>query len=232
MMKDYTNRPKIGMLSSRLDGFLKVNHTYINAVWRAGGWCIPLGYTEDEEQIKAYAAMCDGFLFSGGVDVDPKCYGEEIAFDNVEIDTVRDGFEMAVFPHVLATGKPIFGICRGIQVMNVCCGGSLYQHIGGHRQDQPGTTREQPLNLTKGGYLQHLAGKDRVFVNTFHHQNIKDLAPGFVVEGTSDDGYIEAIRDPAHKFFIGVQFHPEIYITQDDDDHSLKLFEAFIEACK
>lgn len=231
-MKDNTMRPKIGMMSSRLDGFLKVNHTYINAVWRAGGWCIPLGYTDNQEQLKAYADLCDGFLFSGGVDVDPKCYGETIAFDSVEVDEMRDGFEMAMFPHALASGKPVLGICRGIQIMNVCLGGTLYQHIDHHRQEQPGTTREQKLNLTKGGYLQQLTGLDEIRVNSFHHQNIKDLAPGLDVEAVSDDGYVEAVRDPKHPFFVGVQFHPEIYIGQEDDDHSLKLFEAFIEACK
>lgn len=231
-MKYQAKRPKIGMMSSRQDGFLKVNHTYINAVWRAGGWCIPLGYTDNEEQLKAYAEMCDGFLFSGGVDVDPKYYGETIAFDNVEIDEMRDGFEMAMFPHALASGKPILGICRGIQVMNVCRGGTLYQHMDGHRQEQPGTIHEQKLHLTEGGYLQKLTGLDEIKVNTFHHQNIKDLAPGLFAEAVSEDGYIEAVYDPEHPFFVGVQFHPEIYIGQEDDDHSLKLFEAFMEACR
>ena len=175
--------------------------------------------------------MCDGFLFSGGVDVNPTYYGENIAFDSVEIDEMRDGFEMSMFPHALASKKPIFGICRGIQVMNVCRGGTLYQHIDGHRQEGPGTNHAQNLNLVKDGYLQKLIGKDSICVNTFHHQNVKDVAPGLDVEAVSDDGFVEALRDPAHKFFIGVQFHPEIYIGQDDDDHSLNLFKAFIEAC-
>ena len=148
-MNEKTYRPKIGMMSSRQDGFLKVNHTYINAIWRAGGWCIPLGYTEDPEQLKAYADMCDGFMFSGGVDVDPKYYGESIAYESVEVDAMRDSFEMAMFPLALETGKPIFGICRGIQVMNVCKGGTLYQHIDGHRQETAGTDHKQKLNLTK-----------------------------------------------------------------------------------
>ncbi len=231
-MENQIKRPRIGMMSSRQDGFLKVNHTYINAVWRAGGWCIPLGYTDNEEQLKAYADMCDGFLFSGGVDVDPKYYGETIAFDNVEVDQMRDGFEMAMFPHALASGKPIFGICRGIQVMNVCLGGTLYQHIDGHRQNDPGENRKQPLNLTKEGYMQQITGLDTIYVNTFHHQNVKDVAQGLTVEAVSEDGYIEVLRDPNHRFFVGVQFHPEIYCGRDDDDHSLKLFEAFIEACR
>ena len=230
-MNRETKRPKIGMMSSRQDGFLKVNHTYINAIWRAGGWCIPLGYTEDPEQLKAYADMCDGFLFSGGVDVDPKYYGENVAFESVEVDAVRDSFEMAMFSLALETGKPMFGICRGIQVMNVCKGGTLYQHIDGHRQENAGTNHKQPLKLTKGGFMQQLTDLETIYVNTFHHQNIKDLALGLDVEAVSDEGYVEAIRDPSHPFFVGVQFHPEIYIGQDDDDHSLKLFEAFIEAC-
>lgn len=226
------SRPKIGMMSSRQDGFLRVNHTYINAVWRAGGWCIPLGYTDNEEQLKAYADMCDGFLFSGGVDVDPKYYGETVAFDSVEIDEMRDGFEMAMLPHAMASGKPIFGICRGIQMLNVYLGGTLYQHMEGHRQEGPGTIHTQRLTLTEGGYLQKLFGKDHILVNSFHHQNVKTLAPGLVAEAVSDEGYVEAVRDPRHPFLVGVQFHPEIYVGQEDDDHSLILFETFMEACR
>lgn len=225
-------RPKIGMMASQQDGQLKVNHTYLNAIWRSGGWCIPLGYTEDEEQLKAYADLCDGFLFSGGVDVHPKHYGEEITADNVEVDEKRDSFEMAMFPHAMASGKPMLGICRGVQVMNVCRGGTLYQHMDGHRQEQPGSIHEQKLHLTKGGYLQRLTGLDEIRVNTFHHQNVKALAAGLLAEAVSEDGYIEALRDPNHPFFLGVQFHPEMYMGREDDDHAYKLFAAFVEACK
>ena len=225
-------RPKIGMMPSRNEGLLQANHTYINAIWRAGGWCIPLGYTEDEEQLVAYTELCDGFLFSGGVDVHPKHYGEDITGENVEVDEVRDAFETKIFPHVLATNKPVLGICRGIQIMNVCLGGTLYQHITDHRQSDPGYIRHQKLILDKEGHFYQLVGADEIYVNSFHHQNIKQLAPGLVIEAVSEDGYIEAVRDPKHPFFFGVQFHPEIYMGREDDDHSHLLFKAFIDACK
>lgn len=225
-------RPKIGMMASRQEGMLQANHTYINAVWRAGGWCIPLGYAEDVDQLAAYASLCDGFLFAGGVDIHPKHYGEEITGENVEIDEVRDGFEIKMFPHVMASRKPVLGICRGIQTMNVCLGGTLYQHITDHRQSDPGYIRPQKILPVKGGYLHRLVGADEIYVNTFHHQNIKDIAPGLAVEAVSEDGYIEAVRAPDHPFFFGVQFHPEIYMGRDDDDHAHLLFKAFIEACR
>ena len=176
--------------------------------------------------------MCDGFVFSGGVDVHPKWYGEEITGQNVEVDEVRDAFEFLMYPHAMASGKPILGICRGHQILNVCRGGTLYQHIEGHRQTDPGFIKKQKLVLTENSYMKQLTGLNEITVNSFHHQNIKDLAPGLAVEGVSEDGYIEAFRDPDHPFFYGVQFHPEIYIGRDTDEHSHLLFDAFIKACR
>ena len=231
-MQNNQKRPLIGIFPSRVDGRIAMSWHYINAVYHAGGLGVPFGFTSDPEQIKTYVDMMDGFLFSGGVDIDPTLYGEEKAFDSVEIDPHRDAFEAAAFPLILASGKPILGICRGIQAINVFMGGTLYQHIDGHRQDKAGEDRTQHLKILEGSYFHDLIGKTDIMVNTFHHQNVKDLAQGLVADAVSDEGYVEIVHAPEHKFLLGVQFHPEFYHAQPDDDHSLAIFEAFINACK
>lgn len=225
-------RPLIGIFPSHGDIRIKLSQHYLDAVYHAGGMGVPLGYTTDPERLAYYVETMDGFLFSGGVDLDPVMYGEEKQFDSVEIDAERDAFEAAAFPLILASGKPILGICRGIQAINVFMGGTLYQHMEGHRQDVPGVNRTQTLRVVEGTYLHALTGKDSIRVNTFHHQNVKELAPGLVAQAVSEDGFIEAIHDPSRKFLFGVQFHPEYYHDQPDDDHSFAIFKAFVEACE
>lgn len=225
-------RPLIGIFPSRGEARIKLPMNYLDAIYHAGGMGVPLGYTTDAARLADYVAMLDGFLFSGGVDIDPAIYGEEKQFDSVEIDDERDAFEGAAFPLVLASGKPILGICRGIQAINVFMGGTLYQHMEGHRQDVPGVNRTQTLRVLEGTFLRDLTGKDTICVNTFHHQNIKDLATGLVAQAVSEDGYVEAIHAPDRKFLFGVQFHPEYYHDQPDDDHSFAIFKAFVDACR
>lgn len=106
------------------------------------------------------------------------------------------------------------------QAINVALGGTLYQHMEGHRQTQPGTERHQLIRLTPGTPLYAICGKSEIYVNSFHHQNVKQLAPGLVTDGVSEDGYIEAFHDPRHRFLLAVQFHPEIYCGCPDDDHA------------
>ena len=231
-MQNNEKRPLIGIFPSRNEARIALSWNYLDAVYHAGGMGVPLGYTTDPEKIQTYVDMMDGFLLSGGVDLDPTLYGEEKAFDSVEIDDQRDAFEGAAFPLILASGKPILGICRGIQSINVFMGGTLYQHIDGHRQDRPAVERSQHLKVVEGSYIHGLIGKTDIMVNSFHHQNVKDLAQGLVAEGYSDEGYVEIVHAPQHKFLLGVQFHPEFYHAQPDDDHSLAIFEAFINACK
>lgn len=225
-------RPLIGITSSKTaDGKLAMSQNYLNAVWEAGAVSVLLAYTEDEEKLAEYAKVFDGFLFAGGDDMDPARYGEEVKFDNVEIDADRDRFELGLYKHVKATGKPILGICRGIQVLNVAEGGTLYQHIDGHRQTPtPGTVTEQPVHVKEGSMLHGLVGKETIFVNSFHHQNIKDLAPTLEIDGVSEDGYIEAVHMENHPFFLAVQWHPEIF--REHDEGMRNVFSAFVNAAK
>jgi putative glutamine amidotransferase len=227
-----TKRPLIGLVSSR-DGERKlINQRYLDAVWQAGGLAVVLSYTTDAAKLSEYAEIFDGFLFSGGVDLDPAKYGEEKQFDSVEIDAVRDGFEEAIFKAIYPTGKPILGICRGIQSINVWLGGTLHQHIDGHRQSGEGEDRTHEIRIREGSMLHSLCGKTSVMVNTFHHQAVKTPAPALTVDAVSPDGFIEAAHQEGHRFLFATQFHPEFYYQEADDDHSLAIFTAFVNACK
>ena len=232
MTRTFEKRPLIGVVSSREDKRMMLNKVYLDAVWAAGGHPVVLAYTTDPERLAEYAAIHDGFLFSGGVDLDPTLYGEEKAFDSVEIDHERDAFEEGLFKAVYPTKKPILGICRGLQSINVWLGGTLHQHMEGHRQDVPGEERTHPIHIQEGSMLHAFCGKDEVMVNSFHHQAIKVLAPGLVADAFSTDGYVEAMHEEGDRFLFTVQFHPEFYCKKENDDHSLAIFSAFVNACK
>ena len=224
-------RPLIGLVSSRDGEKMMMAQRYMDAVWYAGGLPVVLAYTTDPEKLAEYAQIFDGFLFSGGVDVNPEKYREEKQFDSVEIDTVRDEFEEALFRAIYPTGKPILGICRGIQSINVWMGGTLYQHLDGHRQDQPADLTTHEILIKEGSMLHALCGKTSVMVNTFHHQAIKTPAPALTVDALSPDGYIEAVHEEGHRFLFAMQSHPEFYYSKAGDDHSLAIFKAFVAAC-
>lgn len=225
-------KPIIALASSyQGSNTIALRQTYFNAIYDAGGIPVPLERTVDPATIARYAADFDGFFFTGGVDVDPARYGEEITGEGVEIDAARDAFELALYEAVKDSGKPILGVCRGIQVLNVACGGTLHQHIEGHRQTPiPATERPQHVTVTPGTRLHALVGVDEMAVNSFHHQAIKDIAPGLIVTAVEDDGTIEAMEDPSHPFFVGVQWHPEHYHRMDRT--SSAIFEAFVDACR
>ena len=225
-------RPLIGIAPSRSDLAAYMKFTYMDAVWRAGGMPVVLAYTTDPAKLAEYGEILDGFLFSGGVDINPAKYGEEKQFDSVNVDDQRDAFEEALFAAVYPTGKPILGICRGIQSLNVWMGGTLHQHIDGHGQSEPGHVRTHPVTICEGSMFHKICGKTSVMVNSFHHQVVKDLAPALVADAVNQDGYIEAVHQPTHPFLFAVQFHPEVYCGMEDDDHSLAIFEAFMSACR
>ncbi len=232
MNSSFSNRPMIGVVTSRQDGMALLKFEYSNAIWQAGGLPVAMAYTTDPTKLAEYAEIFDGFLFTGGVDLHPSKYGEEIQFDNVVVDTERDAFEEPLFATVYPTGKPILGICRGIQSINVWLGGSLHQHIEGHQQSQPMYERTHPLSITEGSLFHKICGKTHVMVNTSHHQVVKALAPALVADAVNQDGYIEAAHQPGHRFLFAVQFHPESYYHTEDDDHASAIFKAFIDACR
>ena len=189
-------------------------------------------HTGGAEDAEKFLSFCDGILFAGGDDVDPKYYGEEIKFDNVETTPERDVFELALAELLKNDPRPILGICRGSQLLNVAFGGTLHQHIDGHRQDERGAINLRAAKITEGTLLRELAEADDIKTNSFHHQAVKDVAPGFVVAARADDGTVEAI-EPAERtdrFFLAVQWHPEYFYKTDKC--AANIFEAFVRAAK
>lgn len=147
------------------------------------------------------ANECDAILFSGGGDVNPHLYGEENE-KCVDVDDMRDKDEFQYLDAFSKASKPIFGICRGIQIINVYFGGSLYQHIGdGHKDGS------HNINIIKNSFIDK-AYPDGIRSNSSHHQAVKKLAPGFKISAISDEGIIEAIENP-EKNIYATQFHPE-----------------------
>ena len=225
-------RPKIALMGSLTESkkMISVNMDYLRAVWHAGGVGVLLPMTENEHLIDEYAKEFDGFLFCGGVDIDPSYYNEPKDERTVDICPERDRFEYLMFHAVHHIGKPILGICRGEQVINVFMGGKLCQHIDGHRQSSERAVHEQKAELTQDGMLYRLLGQEKILTNSFHHQVVSTLADGLVCDAVSDDGYIEAYHEKEHMVLLGVQWHPECYHHLDET--SSKIFAAFIDAAR
>jgi putative glutamine amidotransferase len=189
-----------------------------------------------------YADALDGLVLQGGNDVAPQHYGEEPLQPEWHGDRVRDQYEMELIRAFVAAGKPVFGICRGLQLLNVTYGGTLFQDI--HTQ-QPQALDHRKLGqyekhfhaveFVPGSHLAQLyPGCARATTNSIHHQGIKDLAPGFVVEARCpDDGMVEAIRRPGRSFVAGVQWHPEFHQPGDPatlDDSPI--LQDFLQAAR
>lgn len=233
-------RPLIGLFPSYNGAELQqtVYVRYVGAVERAGGAPFILPLTEDAALMEQMAALCDGALFTGGDDMHPSYYGCCLHEHCGELTPVRDRSEVLFARAFLKTGKPYLGICRGIQFLNVMYGGTLYQDIPSeyrrlsvHRQPRPFDVPFHGVSLVRGGALCRILGKDRIEVNSMHHQCVKKLGKGLVAEGYADDGVLEAFSDPARGFGLAVQWHPE-HLVGKGDPVSLRLFGSFIEAAR
>ena len=201
-----------------------IRSTYTRAVIRAGGIPVILDQYTDKDVIESLLPRLDGILFTGGVDLNPKLYGEEIDPKCGEIAEVRDAFEALLMSVVEQSDMPVFGICRGIQSLNVLSGGSLHQHIDSHQDVR------HDVKIEEGTRLHSIIGKTTVYANSFHHQCVKVPAPGMIVTAHAEDGTIEAIERPGERFFVGVQWHPELLSAKEEDHHAL--FCAFVDAAK
>jgi len=233
--------PVIGLTTSLSDDetVCQMNRSYTEAIRHAGGLPVLLPATLDSEDIARYAAMIDGLLLSGGDDVDPACYGEAQAWACGSISPLRDGFELTICREVLRLGKPILGICRGIQLLNVALGGTLYQDLASevkdsiaHRQHQRSIYASHPVAIEEGSLLHKVTGTTALRVNSLHHQALKEPGDGLRVSAAAPDGVIEAVEHERLPFCIGVQWHPERLWNCPETAQHARIFEAFVEACR
>ena len=186
---------------------------YARGVLAAGGLPVFLPSSADPAE---YADSLDGLLLSGGTDIAPVRYGQEPCAELYTLEPDRDTFEMALLDGAADAGKPVLGICRGIQVLNVHGGGTLHQHVAPHAcHDRPTNSVAHRVDLAEGSLAASLYGPS-VLVNSLHHQTLDEIADGYNATGHSDDGAIEVIES-RHRPWMGVQWHPEMMDSRDQD---------------
>lgn len=230
-------KPIIGISSSWGEGSsASVSLTYVESVIRAGGIPLVIPIIHDNEMLKLILDKVDAVIMTGGEDIDPlKWYGEEPVNAMGGIAPERDSFDIALIRLVVERNMPVLGICRGHQIMNVAFGGTLYQDIPSqkagsnlkHNQRAPGNYGTHSIKIIKGSQLNLQIGIDSVAVNSFHHQAVKEIAPGFIATAVASDGIIEAIEKQGSTSVFGVQFHPEAF-TASGIDTFLGIFKHLI----
>ena len=183
--------------------------TYAQAIAAAGGVPVvlpPVG----ADAIAHLLEHLDGVCLSGGPDLDPVAYGAHTRHPELgPTAPALDDYELALARAADACGLPVLGVCRGAQALNVARGGTLHQHVAGHRQSEPATTPTHAVALAPSSRLAQIAGATELVVNSFHHQAVDAPGAGLRVVGRASDGGVEAIEDPARPFVIGVQWHAE-----------------------
>lgn len=236
-----TLKEDIDQIADRpLGRFVRADLDYVEGVAHAGGVPVVLPPVGERRAAEAVIGGLDGLLLSGGSDLDPSYYGEKPLPElNVTLPE-RDAFEMALLGEALRRGIPIFGICRGLQVLNVALGGTLYQDLPSqlgrdillHRQDTPKWQPTHEVEIHEGSWVGGITDSTLVKVNSYHHQSIKDLADGLRVSARSSDGVIEAIEshDFSERWLVGVQWHAEA--MRDAGAEHRNLFEAHVQAAE
>jgi len=202
---------------------------YVNKLQAAGAAVVIL--PPDADNHTAIARL-DGLVMAGGADIEPARYGASHQEGTDQPRTERDASELGLYRAAREANLPVFGICRGLQIMAVAHGGSLHQHLPDlvgntlHR-DAPGTFNDHGATFTPGSLIAGLVGATEVTVNSSHHQAV-DSPGNLTVTGYAEDGTVEVCEDPSAEFVLGVQWHPEF---SDDENISENLFRAFVKAC-
>jgi putative glutamine amidotransferase len=210
---------------------------YVKAVEGVGGVPFIIPTVERQFARTTYVSTLDGLILSGGGDVDPLSFGEEPQRGTGKISPLRDDFEIMLVKEFYRGGKPILAICRGIQVMNIALGGTIIQDINTgtinrlkHDQEAPKWHTTHLITVQEGTKLSSILPGNKWSVNSFHHQAVERLAPGFVVSAYASDGIIEAVESVEHPFALGVQWHPECNWSVDLG--SYRIFNSFARACR
>lgn len=210
-------KPKIGII---VCGFIQdkqfVTNAYIQSIRYSGGIPLLLPLIRSDRILEEYISLCDGFLFCGGGDITPLLFGQEPQNGNGKTNITLDLFQIRLMKQVLKSHKPLLSICRGMQVFNVACGGTVFQDIslqpGDHLDHMQQSFSRQDVShkifVTPNSKLKSYIGS-HLLVNSYHHQSLNALGKELIVSATASDHTIEAIEMPSHPFAIGVQWHPE-----------------------
>lgn len=243
------NRPLIGVTTQTLqaiDGIpeglpnsVVMNQRYYHAVATAGAAPVLIPLLDDLATLRAIYERTDGILIPGGVDVDPTTFGEEPRERLGRIDPARDRVEIQLVKWAVEDGKPVLGLCRGLQVINVALGGTLYQDLetefpNAIKHDYfptHGFSRDHlahDVAVEAGSRMRHALTSSAVPVNSMHHQGIKALAGSLAASAVAPDGLIEAAESTSDSYVVGVQWHPEVFELEEPS--SGVLFRDFIQA--
>ncbi len=210
---------------------------YAESIVKAGGIPLIIPVLSDREVIKSQLELVDGLLMSGGADINPRYYNQDFLEGMKLVSPERDRHEWIILEEFLPTNKPILGVCRGMQMINIFNGGTLHQDIKNmtentlkHIQDYLPELEVHKVNIKKNSVLNNLFGEELV-TNSFHHQALDKIGEGLKVVATTKDGIVEAIESKEDRFLLGVQWHPEM-MTARGSKSMLKIFEKFVESSK
>jgi putative glutamine amidotransferase len=221
-----------------MDSMLFLPQRYCRALAQAGGVPVVLPPTGSRPVAIRVLDRLDGLLISGGnFDIHPSLYGERPIAALGQIKPERTKFELNLARLALKRDLPLLGICGGAQAINVVMGGTLYQDIATqiteaieHQQSKKRNIGGHEIQIRSGTRLAKIVGRPFLEVNTTHHQAVKRLGAGLLINATSEDGLIEGIESSRHSFVLGVQWHPEALAARSF--HQRKIFSAFVEACR
>lgn len=231
-------KPKIGVIICEIDSKKQyVTDSYIQAIHSVHGLPIILPLVKSKQSIEDFVSLCDGFLFCGGNDVTPLLFGQEPKQGIGKTDLSLDLFQIRMMKAVLASQKPVLAICRGMQILNIACGGTVYQDLR-NLDFEPINHMQTSISRKDISHKVFFADKSKLsqllgsfaYTNSFHHQAIDKLGDQLIVSGCTGDDVIEAIEMPSHPFVIGVQWHPECMLNTPSN--MKLLFHALIHHSK
>lgn len=231
-------RPKIGLIplyDDQRESYWMLPG-YMKMLEGSGGLPVMLPLTEDPEELSECLSLCDGLLLTGGHDVDPKLYKRSRHPQCGRTCPARDQMEQWLIQHALLCDKPLFGICRGIQLLNAVLGGTLYQDLNtdhpsaiDHCMAPPYNRPAHPVEILPDTPLAQIVRQEQLGVNSYHHQAIQTLAPALRPMAQSPDGLVEAVYMPTQTFVMAVQWHPEFFYPGDAASDAV--IGAFVDAC-
>lgn len=239
-------RPRIGIscriqdLGKNAQRMMGVKVPYLESILEAGGLPVFIPLTDDKSVLREIFDSLDGLLIPGGEDVHPRFYGELPHPKLGTTSELRDSVEIQLIRWAYETNLPVLGVCRGIQIINVALGGTLYQDLSAQKHDELGHSVPDSASMWEAGAhdmsiredskLARVLGTKSIEVNSVHHQAVKDLAPGLISTAEAGDGTVEALEAPGKNFFLALQCHPEMLWQKATDTEWLNLFRSFVQA--